>query len=164
MTKYGFNDLGGEKLDIFSPTFSPTTHYTIHLPQIYPSPSKNPAPSSSRANLSSTKTPFSVFQKTGFTRIGYASQSSITTNSRTIFEEKSERVRAFGGEGKVLPRLMGRGFERDQTTLPIAREMGVEITLKVCSDEDLMGMGTSQGVEKRNVINEAVIRTYEVGQ
>ena len=149
MTEQGFNELAGKKVSSLLPTLSLSKHYTTPLPQISPPPTQNPTPSSSKENLSITKTPDSVFQRVGFARLGYALQSLINKETRGIFKEESERDRAFGGESKVLPRLMRRGFEGDQTTLPLASEMGVKKPLKACGNDGSMGMDTNQGVERR---------------
>jgi len=149
MTEHELNGLAGKKVSSLLPTLSLSKHYTTPLPQISPPPTQNPTPSSSRENLSITKMPISVFQKVGFAKIGYASQSLITRSLKTLFEGKSERDRAFGGESKVLPRLMRSGFEGDQATLPLDSVKGIKIPLKGCGDKGFMGMDTIQGVEKR---------------
>ena len=149
MTEQGFNELAGKKVSRLLPTLSLSKHYTTPLPQISPPLTQNPTPSSSIENLSITKTPDSVFQRVGFSKIRYASQSLINKETRGIFKEESERDRAFGGESKVIPRLMRRGFEGDQATLPLDSVKGIKIPRKGCGDKGLMGMDTIQGVEKR---------------
>ena len=149
MTEQWFSELAGKKVSSLLPTLSLSKHYTIPQSKTSPPPTQSPAPISSRVNFNTIKMPVFVFQKLGFARIGYASQSLITNNPKALFEGKSERVRAFGGEGKVLPHLMGRGFEGYQTTLPLASEIGVKIPFKSCGDKGLEGMDTNQGVEKR---------------
>ena len=126
MTKHGNYGIGGEKVGIFPLTFCTTTHYTIHLPQICSSPSKNPAPISSRENLSTTKTPISVFHKTGFARIGHTSQSLIIRNPKALFEGKSLRVISNCGEGKVLPHYMQNRFEGYKGSLHQYSNKGVK--------------------------------------
>ena len=161
MTKYRFYGLGGEKEGIFSPTFSPTTNYTIHLTPIYQFPPKSPAPISSRVSLERLTTPFFLAPYLQFARIGYTPQSLITRNPKALFEGKSERDRAFGGEQEPLPRLMRSGFKGDQPTLPLASKMGVKIPLKASKDEGLGGMDTNQGVEKRKPLECSVDEGWE---
>ena len=135
MTKYRFYGLGGEKEGIFSPTFSPTTNYTIHLTPIYQFPPKSPAPISSRVSLERLTTPFFLAPYLQFARIGYTPQSLITRNPKALFEGKSERDRAFGGESKVLPHLMKRGFEGDQVTLPLDSYSEIKMPIKASGNE-----------------------------
>jgi len=149
MTEQGFNELAGKKVSSLLLTLSLSKHYTTPLLQTSPPPFQNPIPISSIANLNTIKKPDSVFHRVGFARIGYTSQSLITRNPKALFKGKSKRDRAFGGESEPLPRLIQRGFEGDQTTLPIASEIGVEIPLKASCSDGLRVMDTNQGVEKR---------------
>ena len=160
MTKYRFYGLGGEKEGIFSPTFSPTTNYTIHLTPIYQFPPKSPAPISSRVSLERLTTPFFLAPYLQFARIGYTPQSLITRNPKALFEGKSERDRAFGGESKPLPRLMGRGFEWDQASLPLDSYFEVKMSIKTCENDDLEGMDTDQGWRDESPKNAVWIRVY----
>ena len=148
MTKQRIYGIGGEKSGIFPLTFCTTTYYTIHLPQICPSPSKNPYPISSIENLNTLKTPDSVSPKAGFARIRYALQSLYKRNLKALFKGKSKRDRVFCGEGKVLPRLMGRVFEWDQPALLLDSYSEVKMPIKTSENESLKGMDTNQGMEK----------------
>ena len=84
----------------------------------------------------------------------------IASISKDLFEGKSREDRVLGGESKVLPRLLQRGFEGVWCELLLASKIGVEMPLKASDDDGLRSMGSSQGLEKRNDINEVVIRTY----
>ena len=144
MTEQGFSELAGKKVSNLLPTLSLSKHYTTPLPQICPPPTKNPTPSSSRESLKHFKNTDSVFPKAGFDKIGYASQSLIIGNAKATFKGKSKGVRALGGDSESLPRLMGRGFEGDQTTLPLASEIGVKMLLKAFGNEGLRNMRTDR--------------------
>ncbi len=100
----------------------------------------NPLPLSCRESLESLANPNFLALDTQFAKIRYTSQSLITRYPKAFFKEKYKGDRAFCGEGKVLPRLMRRGFERDRTTLPLASEIGAEIPLKACCGEGLEGI------------------------
>ena len=158
MTKHGNYGIGGEKLGIFPLTFCTTTHYTIHLPQISPPPTKNPTPSSSRENLSITKTPISLFHKAGFAKMGHASQSLPVRMPRGIIKGKSKRVRAFCGESEPLPRLMRRGFEGDQTTLPLDSYSEAKMPIKASEDEGLRGRTQIRGWREKSTKNAVLMR------
>ena len=58
---------------------------------------------------------------------------------------------------------MQRGFEGVQRNLPLVRRIDGKMPFKACGDEGLKALDSNQGVEKRNDINEVVIRTYKKG-
>ena len=149
MTEQGFNELAGKKVSNLLPTLSLSKHYTTPLFQISPPPYQNPTPSSSRENLSITKTPDSVFPKSGFAKMGYAPQSLYKRNPKALLERKSKRDRAFCGEGEPLPRLMGIGFEGDQPTHRLDSYFEVKMSFKTCENQGSMDMDTDQGVERK---------------
>ena len=158
MTKHGNYGIGGEKVGIFSITFCTTTHYTTHLPQICPSPFKNPTPSSSIENLKHYKNTDSVFPKAGFAKMGHASQSLPVRMPRGIIKGKSKRVRAFCGESESLPRLMERGFERDQATLPLDSYSEAKMPIKASEDEGLRGRTQIRGWREKSTKNAVRMR------
>jgi len=158
MTKQGFSELAGKKVSNLLPTLSLSKHYTTPLFQISPPPYQNPTPSSSRANLSSTKTPFSVFPKSGFAKIGHASQSLIIRNLKALFKGKSKRDRAFCGESEPLPRLMGRRFEGDQPTHRLDSYSEVKMPIKVSRDKGLMVWIQIRGWRRKSPENAVLMR------
>ena len=153
MTKYKLLELGGEKKRIFLLNDLITIYYAVFLLQSYSIHTRKPTPYSCRESLKTLKIPSSVFQKPESARIGYASHSLIIRDIKTLFEGKSKRDRVFGGESKPLPRLIQTGFEGDQTTLPLASEMGVKISLKGSGSDGLRGMGLKSGWRRKSPKN-----------
>ena len=145
MTEQGINELAGKKVSNMLPTLSLSKPYTTPLPQIYPPPTENPTPSSLIENLKHFKSTDSVFQKTGFAKIGHAIQCLITSNPKALFKRKSLRDRVLGGEQEPLPRFIQKGFEWNAGFLPLD-----SYNSKECSnDEDLSKRrGESHSKEK----------------
>ena len=123
MTKDRFYRQGGEKRDLPSYLY-PTMHYAIPFLLYTLFNTTNPFTTPCRESLESLANPNFLALDTQFAKIRYTSQSLITRYPKAFFKEKYKGDRAFCGEGKVLPRLMRRGFERDRTTLPLASEIG----------------------------------------
>jgi len=160
MTEQGFNELAGKKVSSLLPTLSLSKHYTTPLPQLSPPPAQNPTPSSLRESLSTTITPYPVCIRAGFAKMRHAHQRLIRRNLKALFEGKSERDRAFGGERKVLPHLMQKGFEGDQASLPLDSYFEVKMSIKTCENDDLEGMDTDQGWRDESPKNAVWIRVY----
>ena len=85
--------------------------------------------------------------------MGHASQSLIKRDPKSLFKGNLKRDRALGGESKSLPRLIRKGFDGDQATLPLAREIGVGMPLKACDNKDLRDKGQNWGWREESLKN-----------
>ena len=109
----------------------------------------NPISSSCIASLDTLEITYTLFLKTGFARIRDILQSLIIKDLRGIFKEKFRENRAIGGESKVLPHLIQKGFEGGRGSLPLDSYSEVKMPLKASRDEGLRGMDINLGVERR---------------
>ena len=136
-------------------------HYTLSIPQSCPICTLNPTPTSCSAACHALSYPNLLFLKAWSAKIESLPQNLTTSKSKALLAGKSTNSMAMSGESKVLPHLWWRGFEGVRCSLLLASEIGVRIPLKACDDEGLRASGSGQGVEKRNDINEVVIKTYK---